>query len=59
MSREKEDEEPPVTTPDDGCCREKGNGFQAGRFFGKNEQGDGKLRAGRREMRENEQGEGR
>ena len=39
--------------------REKGNGFQAGRFFGKNEQGDGKFRAGRREMRENEQGEGR
>ena len=27
--------------------------------FGKNEQGDGKFRAGRREMRENEQGEGR
>ena len=39
--------------------REKGNGFQAGRFFGKNEQGDGKFRAGGREMRENEQGEGR
>ena len=27
--------------------------------FGENEQGDEKFRAGRREMRENEQGEGR
>ena len=27
--------------------------------FGKNEQGDDEFRAGRREMRENEQGEGR